>query len=82
MDTQNSTPDTSVSAPADATAPQQPQLSVQDLQNLAAIVDTAVRRGAFNAAEASSVGAAFDRLNAFLTAVAPSQAAPTANPTV
>jgi hypothetical protein len=33
----------------------------------------AVRRGAFSASEASGVGAAFDRLNAFLTAVAPQQ---------
>lgn len=49
----------------------QPELTINDLANLRAIVDVAVRRGAFNASEASGVGAAFDKLNAFLTAVAP-----------
>lgn len=53
------------------------QLSLQDLQNLAAIVDTAVRRGAFQAAEASTVGAAFDRLNKFLTSAVAAQSANT-----
>jgi hypothetical protein len=53
--------------------PQQPQLSISDLQNLRSVVDLAVRRGAFGAAEASSVGAVFDRLNAFLEALAPQQ---------
>jgi hypothetical protein len=53
--------------------PQQPQLSISDLQNLRAVVDLAVRRGAFGAAEASSVGTVFDRLNTFLEAVAPKQ---------
>jgi hypothetical protein len=57
----------------DSTPTEQPQLSIQDLQNLRAIVDTAVRRGAFQAAEASFVGAAFDRVTAFLNAVAPPQ---------
>ena len=51
-----------------------PELSVADLQNLRIIVDTAVRRGAFGAAELSSVGAVFDRLNTFLNAVAPQPA--------
>jgi hypothetical protein len=54
-----------------ATPAQPPQINLQDLQNLRAIVDTAVRRGAFQAAEASFVGAAFDRLNTFLNSVAP-----------
>lgn len=53
----------------------QPELTINDLANLRAIIDMAVRRGAFNASEASGVGAAFDRLNAFLTAVAPQQKA-------
>jgi hypothetical protein len=48
-----------------------PQLSIQDLQNLRAVIDLAVRRGAFGASEVSSVGQVFDRLNAFLIAVAP-----------
>jgi hypothetical protein len=74
MDNQNTTLDTSVSTPTDAKATS-PQLSIQDLQSLAAIVDVAVRRGAFQAAEASTVGATFDRLTAFLNAVAPVSAA-------
>jgi hypothetical protein len=55
------------------TAPQAdaPQLTIVDLQNLRAIVDTASRRGAFGAAELSSVGTTFDRLNTFLNSVAP-----------
>lgn len=52
-------------------AAQQPQLSINDLQNLRSIVDTAVRRGAFGANEMSAVGAAYDRVNAFLNAVSP-----------
>jgi hypothetical protein len=56
------------------TAPQAaaPQLTIVDLQNLRAIVDTASRRGAFGAAELTSVGTTFDRLNTFLNSVAPS----------
>jgi hypothetical protein len=53
--------------------PQQPQLSIVDLQNLRAIIDVATRRGAFQAQELSGVGAVFDRLNSFLNAVAPAQ---------
>jgi hypothetical protein len=53
------------------TADQAPQLTIADLQNIRGILDVAVRRGAFGGAEASSVGSVFDRLNAFLNAVAP-----------
>jgi len=60
---------------------QQPQLSIQDLQNLRAVVDLAVRRGAFGAAEASSVGQVFDKLNTFLNAVTPPQTTDTTAPT-
>jgi hypothetical protein len=59
-------------------AAQQPQLSINDLQNLRSIVDTAVRRGAFAANEMSAVGAAYDRVNAFLNAVAPPNETPAA----
>lgn len=52
----------------------QPELSITDLQNLRAIVDVAVRRGAFGANEMSAVGATFDRVNNFLNAVAPQKA--------
>ena len=48
-----------------------PELTVTDLANLRAIIDVAVRRGTFGAAEVSGVGSAFDKLNAFLNAVAP-----------
>jgi hypothetical protein len=58
--------------------PEQPQLSITDLQNLRAIVDVAVKRGAFGATEISAVGATFDKLNTFLNAVAPQTEAPTA----
>lgn len=51
----------------------QPELGIADLQNLRSIVEVAVRRGVFVAAELSSVGAVYDRLNAFLTAVAPQE---------
>lgn len=52
--------------------PQQPpELNINDLQNLRAIIDTACRRGAFGANEMSSVGVVFDRLNTFLTSVTP-----------
>ena len=50
-----------------------PELTITDLLNIRSVVDVAVRRGAFGAAEASAVGAAFDRLNTFLNAVAPAK---------
>ena len=49
----------------------QPELSIADLQNLRTLIDVAVRRGTFAASELSSVGAVFDRVTAFLNAVAP-----------
>jgi len=62
-------------------AAQQPQLSINDLQNLRSVVDMAVRRGAFSANEISAVGATYDRVNAFLNAVAPSTDAAQQPPT-
>ncbi len=53
---------------------QAPELTITDLANLRSIVDAAVRRGAFGAAEISAVGATFDKLNTFLNAVAPPKA--------
>lgn len=50
-------------------------LSLQELGTLLQIVDLAVQRGAFRGAEASQVGAVFDRLNAFLTSVREQQEA-------
>lgn len=65
------------SQPVDETAPNSPtppELTITDLVNIRSIVDVAVRRGAFGATEASAVGAAFDKLNIFLNAVAPAKA--------
>ena len=62
---------------ADDNAPAEPQasLSLEELGGLLQIVDLAVSRGAFRGAEASQVGAVFDRLNNFLSIVAQSQQA-------
>jgi len=49
----------------------QPELGIADLQNLKTLVEMAIRRGAFNPSEISSVGAVYDRVAAFLNAVAP-----------
>ena len=62
----------------DGTAPELPQveggkeqvtLGVADLQNAAQVIDVAVSRGAFRAAEASQVGTVFNRLVAFIQSV-------------
>lgn len=45
------------------------ELSVSDLQALKTLVETAVRRGAFQANELSAVGAVYDRVNSFLSTV-------------
>jgi hypothetical protein len=55
----------------EAAAPQIPELTITDLGNLRSIVDVSVRRGVFAANEISAVGATYDKLNAFLNAVAP-----------
>ena len=45
-------------------------ITVADLDALRAIVNLAATRGAFQGAELSQVGAVYDKLTAFLTAVA------------
>ena len=55
-------------APETVQAPA-PELNIADLQNLRAVVETAVKRGAFAAAELSAVGSVYDRINTFLNAV-------------
>ena len=62
---------TQEAAAPEAAAPQTPELTITDLGNLRSIVDVAVRRGVFAANEISAVGATYDKLNAFLLAVAP-----------
>lgn len=46
------------------------QITVADLGSLQTIVDLAAQRGAFRGAELAQVGAVYDKLTAFLTAVA------------
>jgi len=69
---------TATTAPKTAgtqTAPQQPgtDLSIADLKNLATIIDVASTRGAFRANEMATVGAMYNKLQAFLTKVTPEQ---------
>lgn len=52
------------------------ELTITDLSNIRSIIDVAVKRGAFNASEISAVGAAYDKLNNFLVAVAAQQQPP------
>lgn len=63
------------SADDNAPAEQQASLSLEELGGLLQIVDLAVSRGAFRGAEASQVGAVFDRLQTFLNVVAANQQA-------
>ena len=63
-----------VAAPVQDTAPAPaatPDLTIQDLGNLRAIIDVASQRGAFRATEMAAVGTTFNKLNDFLNAVAP-----------
>jgi hypothetical protein len=46
-----------------------PELTVNDLGNIKAIIEAAVRRGTFNANEISGVGAAYDKLANFLSSI-------------
>lgn len=48
-----------------------PELSLADLNQIRMVLELAFRRGAFQANEASSVGAVFDKLNNFLNSVSP-----------
>jgi hypothetical protein len=63
-----------VQAPLE-TAPLQPELTISDLNNLKAIVETAIARGTFRAEEITAVGTVYDKVNAFLTAIAASKSA-------
>jgi hypothetical protein len=51
--------------------PQNPELTIVDLQNLRAIIEVSARRGSFQANEMEAVGVTFNKLNKFLEAVAP-----------
>lgn len=65
------------------------ELSIVDLQNIRTLIDVAVRRGTFSAAELSGVGAVYDRLNNFLNSITaqpteetPSEPDPVGEPTI
>jgi hypothetical protein len=62
------------SAPAQE-APKAPELTVTDLQNIRAIIDISATRGTFKASEMIGVGQVYAKLDAFLNAVVPAQAA-------
>ena len=64
-----------VAAPEANGAPEAeaPQLGVADLQNAAQVIDAAVSRGAFKAAEAAQVGAVYEKLTSFIQTVAEAQ---------
>jgi hypothetical protein len=55
-------------------APQGPDLNVSDLASLRSILEVATQRGAFKATELEAVGKTFNKLNAFLEAVAKKEA--------
>ena len=68
--------DTKTEAPAEAQAPAEQQgaeLTVQDLQALKNIIDVSTQRGAFKGSELMSVGQVYNKLEAFLGAVAQQQ---------
>ena len=54
-------------------APSGADLSIADLRNLATIIDVASTRGAFRANEMATVGVMFNKLQSFLSKVAPEQ---------
>tara|TARA_B100000614_G_C14362257_1_gene417694 strand:+ start:231 stop:518 length:288 start_codon:yes stop_codon:yes gene_type:complete len=63
-------------APASAEAPAQaPMVTVNDLVNVYNIIDLASKRGAFQAAELSSVGAVANKVKAFVDHVQAQQKA-------
>ena len=48
-----------------------PQLSVNDLKNLLAIIDVASKRGAFQTKEFAAIGDVYARVEAFVNATLP-----------
>ena len=64
---------TATAQPAGTAPQQQPgtDLSIADLKNLGTIIDVASTRGAFRANEMATVGAMYNKLQAFLARVAP-----------
>lgn len=52
----------------ESAAENNPNLNIQDLVNVLQVIGTCSQRGAFQAAELSSVGGLYDRIHAFLVA--------------
>lgn len=72
-----STISTSMDLPATpGQSPQPASISVQDIQNLLIVIDTAAQRGAFKGNELSQIGQLFDKVNMFLQAATPQQTNP------
>lgn len=57
-----------------------PTINLVDLQNVIKIIDAAAERGAFKGGELTAVGTVRDKIQGFLTAVAPPAAAEEAAP--
>lgn len=53
---------------------QAPELNINDLMSMRSLIDIVTARGVFKANELSSVGVLYDKLSAFLDAVAKQQA--------
>ena len=51
-------------------------LSIADLKNIATVIDVASTRGAFRANEMATIGAVYNKLQAFLLKVTPKDQAP------
>ena len=62
-------------APEAATEEAAPNLTVNDLAAVANVIDLAVQRGAFKAAEAKQVGEVFDKVAGFVQFVSDQQKA-------
>lgn len=50
-----------------------PELTITDLVNCRTIIDVAVKRGTFGAAEVAGVGAIYNKLDNFILAVTPAK---------
>lgn len=69
----NKTTEAQAPAAAPEAQSQGPDLTVQDLQSLKAIIDVASQRGAFKPNEMLTVGTVYNKLEEFLAAVAAQQ---------
>ncbi len=67
---ENVTPESTQQPDAAPETKSTPDLNLNDLAALRSILEVAVSRGAFKAPELEAVGKAFNKLNAFLEAVA------------